>query len=33
MLHLNDVPNAFVNLMGLLYMLILDYLKGLNYTF
>jgi len=33
MRHQGDLPNAFVNLMGLLYMLKLDYSKDLKYTF
>ena len=33
MRHLGDVPNAFVNVMGLLYMLNLDYPKDLKYNF
>ncbi|XP_056105890.1 uncharacterized protein LOC130084457 [Rhinichthys klamathensis goyatoka] len=33
MRHLADVPNAVVNLMGLLYMLNLDYPKEMKFTF
>lgn len=31
--HLCEVPNAYVNMIGLLYMLNLDYPKDLKYTF
>lgn len=33
MRHLSDIPNAFLNLMGLVYALNLDFPKELKFTF